>query len=43
MLDDGQDDVVDNCDVDIRDIRDKIAEMMFRDYQLRVNATKKDP
>ena len=42
-LGDGQDDDADNCDVDIRDFRDKIAEMMFRDYQLRVNATERDP
>ena len=41
--DDGQDDVAYNYDVDMRDFRDKIAEMMFRDYQQRVNATERDP
>ena len=43
MPDDGQDDVAYNYDVDMRDFRDKIAEMMFRDYQQRVNATERDP
>ena len=39
LHDDGQDDVADDIDVDIRDFRDKIAEWMFRDYQQRLQAT----